>query len=97
MDTYIRVLGYPVKIRKAFGILMNVFGSLKNFGIRVDARSSHKRVVEWIRVCTILYSIIHSLDQPDDVNTDEALINTYESNAFEAEEKRNSLCDWLIK
>jgi hypothetical protein len=90
--------GYRVAIECTFGILKQVFSSLKGMRIRVNSAKNHKLACDWITTCCILYNIIrYSItqdefasiledEQEDDDRTHEEI----------GENRRNSIFQFFI-
>jgi len=99
---FIYVLGYRVKIEQVFGIIKNVFSSLKNLRIRVDDSKGHKRACEWISACIILYNLLqnnHAFQNETLENAEETEEETCnEVNNIDVilgENKRELLLNWV--
>lgn len=59
---------HRVKIECTFGVIKEVFSSLKGLRIRIKNKKSHKLVCQWITSCCILYNIIRDSIPKEDYN-----------------------------
>lgn len=89
-----------MKIEQAFGILKNIFGSLRSLRIRVDKSGGHQRACEWIVACIVLYNIIKpSTEKCDaDFEEDDDAMN-HEINAANQGDTgaRDNLFNWFLE
>jgi DDE superfamily endonuclease len=90
---------HRVKVENAFGILKEVFGSLKELRIRVCKRKGHQSACEWIIACCVLYNIIlPDIDEDDyeiqlDVEEEEQIDFPP---AVNNEIRRNTIFHWVL-
>jgi len=88
-----------VKVENAFGMLKEIFGSLKELRVRVNKISGHKYACDWILACCVLYNIIRPNIAEFDIDDNydgEAIEEENENrNNIQGEQKRLELLDWM--
>jgi len=71
---------YRVQIECCFGRLKGLFQSLKSLRIRVDRDTGHKLACDWIRACCVLYNMVLSSFESQDVEFEENETGSEEQN-----------------
>jgi hypothetical protein len=93
---------YRVIVENAFGILKEVFGSLKELRIRVNKRTGHSAACNWILACCILYNIVRPVPEDYGIELQEPEDDDYSGNngngvlSVNAEERRRNLFHWVL-
>jgi len=89
---------YRVKVENAFGILKELFGSLKELRIRVNKHGGHQAACEWILACCVLYNILlpdcDYTPAPDPDDDEEEYLDSIPCET--ANIKRMNLCRWIV-
>lgn len=87
-----------MKIELAFGILKNVFQSLRCLRIRVNKKSGHQRACEWIAACVVLYNMIRPQLDADYSQDVVPICNNQEFNQNQTDSvQRDKLLNWFIQ